>query len=632
MADLVASWMQAVHGRHPEARMQLVRGSRFTAEGVRSALRGQVSCVTFAREPFPAEVRGYRDRYGSGPILIPVAQGSYRTPHGTFAIAVYVNRANPLRRLDMRQLRRVLSAGTGQGGSVHTWGDLGATGGWRDRPVHVYGMQTLRATGNPPGIVNFMRQRVLGGEPWRSDLRERTDAHGLSALDAIVRSVAQDPDGIGYSGIGYARPSVVALALSRRADGPFFPPTKGNVAKARYPLARRIYLGFNPGLDASARRAACQLLAVALGQRGYSLDRADAMHFLPLTAAQTRAAERLAHREIGCSLPHSAEGARETMGHGVGRVRRGGRPRTLTIIGYNDMAGIFRRWNRAFAKMVPGVRIRVLLPATRAAPMALAEGRSQIAPMGAPFSARQLRAYRGLQAADPVGFKVAHATNDPRARSSPIGIYVHPSNPVRFVTMDQLRQIFGGTAFHSPPTWSLLGLHGAWATRRIDACGLAPATALGQYMLQRMHLNHGFVSGYLAFSESHGALQDAARDRRALCFGDLDDAATQARRLGILANADGIVHTGTRRDIQSGTYPLDRFLYIYVRKHAASSARGPLLCRYLSMVLSARGQALLAASPPGYIPLNPAELRAQRKRLGRIGCRQGGAAGLPSHP
>jgi phosphate transport system substrate-binding protein len=253
--------------------------------------------------------------------------------------------------------------------------------------------------------------------------------------------------------------------------------------------------------------------------------------------------------------------------------------------------------------------------------LALAEGRSQIAPMGAPFSPEQLRSYRHLQHADPVAFKVAHASIDPRARSSPIGIYVHPSNPIRFVTMDQLRQVFGRASSNVRPTWSMLGLGGEWASRGIDACGLAPSTALGQYMLRRLQLQGGFVADYLAFSESRGAVQEAARDRGALCFGDLNDATTRARRLAIIVDGGGTAHAGTRGDIHSGTYPLDRFLYIYVRQNAGSSAHGALICRYLSMVLSRKGQALLAAASGGYIPLNRREIGAERHRLGHIGCR-----------
>src|SRR2546430_1693588 len=85
---------------------------------------------------------------------------------------------------------------------VAAWagGQLGAGDGWEPRPIHASGMLHRRESGNPPGIVNFFQQRVLRGGEFRDDIREQVDRPGESALDAIVRSVAEDPRGIGYSG------------------------------------------------------------------------------------------------------------------------------------------------------------------------------------------------------------------------------------------------------------------------------------------------------------------------------------------------------------------------------------------------------------------------------------------------
>jgi phosphate transport system substrate-binding protein len=616
MQHLVAAWMQAAQAGWPANHSKVLGGSRFSATGVQAALRGKVNCVTFAREPFPAEVRGYQHRFGAAPILIPVAQGSERTPHGTFALAVFVNRSNPLRRLTMRQLRRVLGADPVSGSAVRTWGELGGSGAWRQRPVHVYGMQPMRATGNPPGIVNFLQIRVLRGWPWRKDLRVRTDTPRASALTRIVRAVGSDPDGIGYSGIGYADPSVAKLAIAKHADGPYFLPAPGNVKTARYPLARLIYLGFTPDIDGQAKRAACRLVSLALGPTGRRLDASDAMRFLPLTATQTRVSRGLAHRTLGCALHVPPAGPAVRRPPGTTNLDAS----TLTIIGYNDMAGMVRLWNRAFARHHAGVRFIVRLQGTRTAPGALADGTSQLAPMGAPFSARERRAYLAQQPSGPVGLRVAHASNDPRARSSPIALYVHPGNPLRQVTLDQLRRVFTRASASKGRTWSMLGLDGHWATRTIDVCGLAPNTALGRYMIRRLLHGGRFAHGYLAFSESAGAVRQAATDRDALCFGDLNDTRTTARRLAIVAGPGRTVYTGTRAQIRSGDYPLDRFLYLYVRNDVAASPRGGLVCAYLDMVLSARGQALLATAPPGYIPLDRRELRHQRTRLRGLGC------------
>ena len=81
-------------------------------------------------------------------------------------------------------------------------------------------MAPLRSSGNPPGIVNFLEIRVLRGGTFRADLRVERDRPGESALQAIVRAIANDPDGIGYSGFGYALPGVKTVALAEHPGEP----------------------------------------------------------------------------------------------------------------------------------------------------------------------------------------------------------------------------------------------------------------------------------------------------------------------------------------------------------------------------------------------------------------------------
>lgn len=624
MQALVASWMRAARAEYPGETFALVKGTHFSAAGVRAVLEGRANCVTFAREPFPAEVHNFSKRFGSGPIMIPVAQGSYRTPHGTFAIAVYVNHANPLRRLTMRQLRLVLGDGGRGRGAITGWGALGLGGAWRNRPIHVYGMTPYRASGNPPGIVNFLDLRVLRGTSWRPDLRVQTDTAQRSALTGIVRDVGRDPDGIGFSGIGYATPAVASLALSRGQGGPFFAPTAGNVVSARYPLSRTIYLGFPPSLPMDAHRDACALLAVALGARGQAIVRAGRMRFGPLTRGQLHHARRRASRELGCTLATAATMQMQAT------PRRASN--TIRIVGYNDMAAIFRAWDSHFTRRHPQVRFELVLHGTRTAPMALARGWSLLAPMGAPFSDRQLRRYRAVRHADPVAFRVAHASNDPRALSSPLGIFVNAGNPLHAITLRQVARVLTHRGADSSMTWGELGVKGPWARRYIDPCGLAPSTALGQYMARHVLHGRAYTGDFLAFSESSAVVLAAASDPNALCFADLNHQEHGAKRLRISAAAGTTQFTGTRDEIQSGAYPLDRYLYIYVRRAVRSKFRNSLLCQYLKMVLSPEGQRLLAKAPPSYIPLNARQLHAEQAKLALLRCARPCAAAGSNRP
>ena len=116
----------------------------------------------------------------------------------------------------------------------------------------------------------------------------------------------------------------------------------------------------------------------------------------------------------------------------------------IVVVGYNDMRDMLEALVPLFAAAHPDIRIRLDLPGTRFAPSALAKGESAFAPMGAEFTPAQLAEYRAAVGADPLEFRVAHASLDPHALSGPLAVFVHRDNPLASVTVDQLRRVYTG--------------------------------------------------------------------------------------------------------------------------------------------------------------------------------------------
>ncbi|MBV8645195.1 MAG: substrate-binding domain-containing protein, partial [Candidatus Eremiobacteraeota bacterium] len=233
MQALTTSWARAFTRLNPRTQITVSSDAKLSADGFAALLDGRVDCVTFVREPFPAERAAFAQTFGHAPLLVTVANGSYATKSSTHAIAIFVNAVNPLARLDLTQLDAVLSKDRRRGApaAITRWGQLGLTGAWADRPIHVYSMVRVRETGNPSGIVNFLQERALRGGTLRDDVIEQRDKPGESALQAIVNRVAEDPNGIGYSGFGYAVPGVKTLALAETPAGTFFSGTPAEVAR-----------------------------------------------------------------------------------------------------------------------------------------------------------------------------------------------------------------------------------------------------------------------------------------------------------------------------------------------------------------------------------------------------------------
>lgn len=609
MQPLLARWARAMRVQDHGFPVQVFDTTRFSAAGVAAALAGKANCISFAREPFPSETAAF-NQIGHPLIVIPVARGSFATPHGTFALAIYVNRANPVRGLTLQQLEQIFAAdgrSPGTDGRL-TWGALGLDGTWATRPVHVFGMEPKRASGNPPGIVNYLDLHVLHGRRWRSDLKIEHDSPHRSALTAIVHAIDRDPDGIGYSGFGYATSEVRAIPIAKTRGAAYVAGSAATVAAGVYPLARKIYLGFPANDMGSLSTPECRFLTYILGQAGQALVAESSMHFMALTKVQRGMADR--------QLSHACRThvQTDTAAHRSTRPAYFTPTGAIRIVGYNDMRWMLEALDQRFARLFPGTRFKLVLPGTRSAPVALAEGTSLFAPMGAAFSKPELSAYRRRTGSDPLRFAVAHAALDPRAKSSPLAIFVNRANPLRTIDMRALRKVFT-----SPGriTWSQLGLGGRWATRDISPCGLAAHTALGRFMHAHVLNQRPYARDYLGFPESRAVLRHVASDHNALCFADLNQTNDRVRALGIRLMQGG-VSKGTRQDIISGRYPLDRYLYIYVR--ASDHHGNRLVCRYLRMVLSDAGQRIISQARPGYLPLSHRQRTGERKRLKRLLC------------
>jgi phosphate transport system substrate-binding protein len=203
------------------------------------------------RQIYPYEYYGLYRRSLMYPVEIAVATGSYNVPRKSFALAVFVNKQNPLAKLTVEQLDGIFGAhrtggwqqlswhteiARGAGKDLRTWGQLGLTGEWADKPIHVYG-----PPGIYPGGISFFQTRVMGGaDSWNEHLIEYADRKQM------MQALSEDPYGIAYTGLCYGTPQTKALALADKPGSPYVPLTRQTVADRTYPLSRLAYIYFAP--------------------------------------------------------------------------------------------------------------------------------------------------------------------------------------------------------------------------------------------------------------------------------------------------------------------------------------------------------------------------------------------------
>lgn len=601
MQDLMACWSSEFSYRYPDIQIRFRAG--LSADGAAAMLNDEADIVPFAREPFHAESDAFAQAFGRQPKLFRVATGSFAAPGKTHAIAIFVNEDNPIASLDVSQLAQIF----GENGT-HTWGDFGLTGAWADKPVQAIGMINRRASGNPPGIVNFIQERINGGRRLTdSILQVRGTAHS-HALAEIVRDIAQDRYAIGYSGFGFAYPGSRPIPISSGSEPPVTA-SPATVASHEYPLARFLYLAVRPDWAPDKHEAASAFVEFVLSATGQRCVGRDPAGFFALPARILGGEHRKlsdVEERIPAYEPHPVSLPDEASYRTAdGRIR---------IVGYNDMQYLLEAVNRVFRASHPGFDFELDLRGTRTAPPALTSGISAFAPMGAEFSHDALEEFRRVNGSAPLGFRVAHASTNPEALSGPLALLVHRSNPLRRLSLDQARRIFAGNASDAISRWGQLGLQGAWAKRPIEACGLHPETALGTFFRNKVLAGRSFAGNFRGFDQSAAVVGHVAEARSALCFAALNRGSPDTLALAVSVDESDRPQIGTAATIQAGEYPLDRYLYIYV----APPNGGPLdafVVEYLRLMLSREGQNAVRDSRPGYLPLNGLEVREQLANL-----------------
>lgn len=185
------------------------------------------------REIWPMEVLQYRRAHDDvPPLTLEIATGSYNVPYNTWAIMIVVNKNCPITKLNMKQLDGIFGSersggfdkdnilwlpenGRGPEENIRTWGQLGATGAWKDKPINVYGFDFVRN-----GISNGFAQTVFnGGDKWNERLHEfsiliKPDGKVVPPQPQLAAAISKDPYGIGYNGMQYMTPDIRPLAIA----------------------------------------------------------------------------------------------------------------------------------------------------------------------------------------------------------------------------------------------------------------------------------------------------------------------------------------------------------------------------------------------------------------------------------
>lgn len=287
MGRLVRSWEEGFRKHHPG--IQFENRMYGTASAIGALYAGAGDLAIMGREIRPFETSAFERVFRYPPLGIDIATGSLDIRNMDFALNVFVHKDNPLGKLTMTQVDAIFGCEHLRSPrNIRSWGELGLTGEWQDKPVNVYGFPINR------GFAVFFQDAALGGSrKWNGDLKEFGDVRqpdgtlrdgGLRILEAL----ACDPYGIAYSNLRYMNGQVKPLALATTESALYYEATKENLIQRKYPLTRFITTFVNraPGrpLDPKVK----EFLRYILSREGQQEVVRDG-NYLPLSEAAVRA-------------------------------------------------------------------------------------------------------------------------------------------------------------------------------------------------------------------------------------------------------------------------------------------------------------------------------------------------------
>jgi phosphate transport system substrate-binding protein len=216
LVNLALAWAERYQSEHPEVSLSVTGGGSGT--GIAALINGTVDIANASRA-MTADEKSQAEANGITPVEFIVARD---------AIAVVVNPENPVQRLSLQQISDIYS------GKYNNWTEVGGD----NRPIvrlsretnsgtHVYFLQTVIRLGDKKNTTLFSTDTLL-----------------LPSSEGIINEVRQNPNAIGYDGLGYVPPDLMnsLIAVAKDANGPYIIPSIATVNNNSYPVARDLYM------------------------------------------------------------------------------------------------------------------------------------------------------------------------------------------------------------------------------------------------------------------------------------------------------------------------------------------------------------------------------------------------------
>ena len=214
IVNLALAWAERYQELHPDVRIAVTGGGSGT--GIAGLINGTVNIANASRQMKPTE-RDAAEANGITPVEHIIASD---------AIAIVVHPSNPVDQLTLQQLSAIFS------GHITNWLEVGG----EDRPIVLLSRESNSGT-----HVYFLEEVVRLGDKDATTLFS-PDTLLMPSSEGISAEVRQNPNAIGYDGLGYVTPDQKTIAIAADPDSLFVQPSIDTVNRGTYPISRDLYM------------------------------------------------------------------------------------------------------------------------------------------------------------------------------------------------------------------------------------------------------------------------------------------------------------------------------------------------------------------------------------------------------
>ena len=266
----------------------------------------------------------------------------------------------------------------------------------------------------------------------------------------------------------------------------------------------------------------------------------------------------------------------------------------LSSVGSDTLANLMTLWAEEFSRQYPTVNVQIQAAGSSTAPPALTEGTSNLGPMSREMKDDELEAFEDKYGYKPTAVPVA---------IDALAVMVNKDNPIKGLTIPQVDAIFSSTLncgyANDIETWGDAGV-AVWGSKSIQLYGRNSVSGTYGYFKENALCKGDFKSNVNEQPGSASVVQSVTTSKNGIGYSGMGYTTSGVRMVPLAKKEGEPFIAPTTENAINGTYPLTRYLYVYVNKKP-NAPLPPLENEFMKMVLSKAGQEVVIKD--GYIPL-----------------------------